>query len=142
MKTFIVSSIAIIAVGLGLVTSASAECVSGCTITVPAPTVTTFMAGGTAQFSGFGGAVFTGNKEGYALVEKVGAAGVDVKMNAAGKLCGVDCNSGNFSYAGYANEAVKASAGALSNQSGLAATATNQGNAMANVTLQAQKVLK
>ncbi len=127
-----------IAIGLSLSTSANATCISGC---VESPNTTTFSVGGGAQFGGFGGAVFTG-KEGYAMVEKVGTAGVNIKLDAAGNLCGVNCQSGNFTYTGYANEAVKASAGALTRQSELAATANNQGSAMGSVSLQVQKTLK
>lgn len=136
-KSAIFSMVAILA--FGLATSANATCVSGCVDSVP--NATTFSAGGGAQFSGFGGAVFTG-QEGYALVEKVGSAGVNVKVDAAGKICGFDCQSGNFTYTGYANKAVKVSAGSLSHQSGLAATANNQGSAMGSVSLQVQKTLK
>lgn len=139
MKSAIISMIAILALALGLATSANATCVSGCVDSVP--NATTFSAGGGAQFGGFGGAVFTG-KEGYAMVEKTGYSNVDVKLDAAGNPCGINCQSGNFTFTGNAGEHVLAKAGALSNQSGLAATATNQGSAMSSVSLQVQKTLK
>lgn len=139
MKSFVKMALISIAIGFGLSHSAFATCVTGCVESVP--TTTTFSVGGGAQFAGFGGAVFTG-KEGYAMVEKTGYSNVDVKLDAAGNLCGINCQSGNFTFTGNAGEHVLAKAGALSNQSGLAATATNQGSAMGAVTLQVQKTLK
>lgn len=141
MKSFLKSALIFIAIGLGLSTSAFATCVSGCEPPPPPPTNTvTFQVGGAANFGGMGGAVFQGG-EGFALVEKTGYGGVDVAVNAEGNLCGIDCHSGTFNFTGYAGEHVKASAGALSTQSGTPAIAENTGSAYGNVTLGVQKTL-
>ncbi|QQR64883.1 hypothetical protein IPH92_05020 [Candidatus Kaiserbacteria bacterium] len=142
MKSFIKSAVITIAIGLCFVTSAFATCVSGCvTPPPPAPTqTTTFMVGGASNFGGMGGAVFQGN-DGYARVEKNGYGGVDVTVDAAGNLCGIDCQSGKFKFNGYAGEHVKASAGALSTHSGVPAIAENKGSAFGNVTFGVQKTL-
>jgi hypothetical protein len=140
MKKFV--SLFMFAFGFILIAPvALATCVSGCDYVAPTPTSSpmTFNVGGTAMFNGFGGAVFEG-EEGFAMVEKHGYSGIDIKLDAGGDLCGLDCTSGSWNFSGYAGEHVKASAGALSTTSGTAATAINQGGAFSSITLDINKV--
>lgn len=134
-KSVFVSIFAILA--LGFVTSANANCISGCPDS-PSTTTQTFQVGGSANFGGNGMAVFSG-KEGYTLVEKTGAAGVDIKMNTEGNLCGLACQNGSFKFNGYANEHVTASAGAKGNQSGVASQVKNSGAAYGAVNFSLKK---
>ena len=118
---------------------------SGCVQTTPPPppTVTPInfgvQIGGGAITAGSAGAVFSGTEGFAAVLKKEGYAGTDTVLNAAGNLCGIDCQTGNFSFNGYAGEHIKTSAGALSTTSGTAATAANQATASSFVNFQFMK---
>ncbi len=126
----------------GFTSVASATCVQGCNPPPPpAPlpnSSLSFEIGGTSMFGGLGQAAFEG-KEGFAQVEKTGYAGTDTKLDAAGNLCGLNCQNGGFTFNGYAGEHVKAMSGAFSNQSGLGASAINQGLATSGVKFEFNK---
>lgn len=142
MNKFFKTSLVLSTLTLALLsTSASATCVQGCNPPPPAPLPNSNMSfeiGGTSMFGGLGQAAFEG-KEGFAQVEKTGYAGTDTKLDAAGNLCGLNCQSGGFTFNGYAGEHVKAMSGAFSNQSGLGASAINQGLATSGVKFEFNK---
>jgi hypothetical protein len=130
---------------LGLATSASATCVQNCEVyntTTPPPQTTqnlSFEIGGGAAFSGFGGSMFEG-QYGKAEVNKNGYGFTETTLNAGGSLCGINCQDGSFEFKGQAGEAVTALGAASSYQSGLAATATNQGLAASAVKFNFKKL--
>lgn len=122
---------------------ASATCVQGCPTTNPPPAPTPssfeFTVGGGSLFSGMAGAVYEGS-EGFAKVEKEGYGFTETTLNVGGDLCGVDCQDGSFTFKGAAGESVKAMSGAFTTQSGTAATAINQGQALSGVKFNFSKV--
>lgn len=127
---------------VGFTGVASATCVQGCNPPPPpAPlpnSSLSFEIGGTSMFGGLGQAAFEG-KEGFAQVEKTGYGLTETTLNAGGNLCGIDCQDGSFSFKGASGESVKAMSGAFSNQSGLGASAINQGLATSGVKFEFNK---
>jgi hypothetical protein len=114
------------------------------TTPAPAPScggnacVTTWTVGGGSMFAGQGGSLYEGT-EGFNLIEKSGSGGVDIKLNADGGLCGVDCSDGGFTFEGFARETVSVSTGAFGDVSGTAVTAQNMGQAQGVVTFSLSK---
>jgi len=148
MKKTFFAIIASVALVFGFAATASAQCVAGCETVVttttnspPPPVPTTdYTVGGGAVFNGYGAAVFQGT-EGFAMTEKKGYGGIDLTLSATGSTCGFNCSTGGFTFAGYAGEHVKASAGALSTTSGAPAAIANSGGAFGGVTINIQKAL-
>lgn len=94
--------------------------------------VTQWTVGGGALFGGAGASVFNG-EGGFNEIEKRGSGGVEIKLNADGGLCGVDCADGGFTFQGLAREEVMVSTGAWGETSGTMVTAENLGQAQAVV---------
>lgn len=89
--------------------------------------------GGNATFGGFGFTQFTG-AEGLGEVTKAGYSFTETVMNIAGDLCGVDCQSGNFTFTGASGERVDVLSWAKGSTAGEAVTAVNEGGSFSNVT--------
>ena len=141
MKNFFKSAAITVALGLCFAPSAFGDCISGCVNSPSASTTQTFQVGGSANFGGNGRAVFKSDHDGFSRVEKNGYGRIDVEVDAAGNLCGNNCQTGKFKFSGSAGEHVKASAGALSIHSGVPAIAENKGTAFGNVTFGVKKTL-
>lgn len=113
--------------------SADTTCTTAC---VPQgdSTVQGVILTGEGLFGGYGAAVFEG-ETGYALVEKIGGANIDITGQVAGGLCtdNPDCTSGDFSLVGNAFEHVSAKGGAMSEISGTPALVHNEGGAAAQL---------
>lgn len=84
--------------------------------------------GGSSSFGGFGAGVFVGD-EGGIKVEKLGSGMTDLKLNVAGDTCGIDCQSGTFTFNASAMEAVSVLGGAIGTQSGQSVSVVNEGGA-------------
>lgn len=127
------SFLAACAVFLGLLSPLASACGDMCV--QPIGYESKFTVGGNANFGGFGGGMFLG-QEGFVRAEKAGHSNVDVKMEVAGELCGIDCKKGKFSAVLEAGEWVKVSSGAFGTKSGETVTTSNGGGSFANATFQ------
>lgn len=94
-----------------------------------------FTVGGSSAFGGFGGGMFIG-PEGEVAVNKTGYAFTETVITAAGDLCGIDCQSGKFTFKGAAGEQVDVIGWAKSNKPNETASVVNEGAAFSNATFQ------
>lgn len=116
--------VAVVAALLTVGTSAVLACGgNACQPEQNAP-LSTLSVGANAGSSGFFMSKFMG-QQGYNVGEKSGYSGVDVSMQAAGNLCGGDCQSGSFATKAYAGEHAMSQTGAMGNQSGEAVYGVN-----------------
>ena len=109
IKSAFASLIAIIAIGFGLTSLASATCISGCPqYPTPAPVTTQFNVSGWSSTEGMAGAVFTG-QQGGSHANQEGLSGSRVVLEAQSGGCGPNCGDVNFQYEGFAQQTGKSS---------------------------------
>ncbi len=122
-------SLSVAAISLGLSGVASATCVQEgqCFDSYQGIEI-----GGASYFGGFGAGVFNGESGGV-TVNKTGYGFTETTMNVGGDLCGVDCQSGSFTFTGAAGEMVDVSSTASGGTPGETVSAVNEGAAFSGV---------